>query len=63
MLTDGKAQYSCFPNETGGIVDDLIVYRIDAETYMLVVNAGNIDKGLELVAKTQHHGGGHEKYF
>jgi aminomethyltransferase len=44
VLTDGKAQYSCFPNETGGIVDDLIVYRIDAETYMLVVNAGNIDK-------------------
>lgn len=44
VLTDGKAQYSCFPNESGGIVDDLIVYRIDAETYMLVVNAGNIDK-------------------
>ncbi len=44
VLVDGKAQYSCFPNETGGIVDDLIVYRIDAETYMLVVNAGNIDK-------------------
>ncbi len=44
VLTDGKAQYSCFPNETGGIVDDLIVYRINAETYMLVVNAGNIDK-------------------
>lgn len=44
VLNDGKAQYSCFPNETGGIVDDLIVYRIDAETYMLVVNAGNIDK-------------------
>jgi aminomethyltransferase len=44
VLTDGKAQYSCFPNETGGIVDDLIVYRVDAETYMLVVNAGNIDK-------------------
>jgi aminomethyltransferase len=43
-LTDGKAQYSCFPNETGGIVDDLIVYRIDAGTYMLVVNASNIDK-------------------
>lgn len=44
VLTDGKAQYSCFPNTTGGIVDDLIVYRIDAETYMLVVNAGNIEK-------------------
>lgn len=44
VLTDGKAQYSCLPNKTGGIVDDLIVYRIDAETYMLVVNASNIEK-------------------
>lgn len=44
VLTDGKAQYSCFPNTTGGIVDDLIVYRIDAVTYMLVVNASNIEK-------------------
>lgn len=44
VLTDGKAQYSCFPNATGGIVDDLIVYRIDAQTYMLVVNASNIEK-------------------
>lgn len=43
-LTDGKVQYSCFPNETGGIVDDLLVYRFDAETYLLVVNAANIDK-------------------
>lgn len=44
VLTDGKAQYSCLPNNEGGIVDDLIVYRIDAQTYLLVVNAGNIDK-------------------
>jgi aminomethyltransferase len=44
VLTDGKAQYSCLPNQEGGVVDDLIVYRIDAETYLLVVNAGNIDK-------------------
>lgn len=44
VLTDGKAQYSCFPNNTGGIVDDLIVYRIDEKTYMLVVNASNIEK-------------------
>jgi aminomethyltransferase len=43
-LTDGKAQYSCLPNSTGGIVDDLIVYRIDEKTYMLVVNASNINK-------------------
>lgn len=44
VLTDGKAQYSCLPNNNGGIVDDLIVYRIDSLTYLLVVNAGNIDK-------------------
>ena len=44
-LTAGKAQYSCMPNEAGGIVDDLLVYCIkENEVYMLVVNAGNIDK-------------------
>lgn len=43
-LYDGKVQYSCFPNGKGGIVDDLLVYRIDAETYLLVVNAANTDK-------------------
>jgi aminomethyltransferase len=43
-LKPGKAQYSCFPNETGGIVDDLIVYMLAPEKYLLVVNASNIDK-------------------
>lgn len=43
-LVDGKVQYSCLPNEKGGIVDDLLVYRIDEKTYMLVVNASNIEK-------------------
>jgi aminomethyltransferase len=43
-LFDGKVQYSCFPNGKGGIVDDLLVYRIDSETYLLVVNAANIEK-------------------
>ena len=43
-LEDGEAQYSCFPNEDGGVVDDLIVYRITAEKWLLVVNASNIDK-------------------
>ncbi|WP_223552014.1 glycine cleavage system aminomethyltransferase GcvT [Aestuariivivens sp. NBU2969] len=43
-LTIGKAQYSCLPNETGGIVDDLIIYRIKEHTYLLVVNASNIEK-------------------
>lgn len=44
-LTAGKAQYSCFPNDNGGIVDDLIVYCIkENEEYLLVVNASNIEK-------------------
>ena len=43
-LTIGKAQYSCLPNDDGGIVDDLIVYKVKEETYLLVVNASNIDK-------------------
>lgn len=43
-LTVGKAQYTCFPNEEGGIVDDLLVYYYEPEKYMLVVNAANIEK-------------------
>jgi aminomethyltransferase len=44
-LTDGKAQYSCLPNNEGGIVDDLLVYCVEEnKTYMLVVNASNIEK-------------------
>ncbi|KAA1245356.1 glycine cleavage system aminomethyltransferase GcvT [Aquimarina sp. RZ0] len=43
-LVDGKAQYSCLPNDKGGIVDDLIVYKIADEKYLLVVNAANIKK-------------------
>ena len=43
-LVPGKVQYTCFPNETGGIVDDLLVYCYSPEKYMLVVNAANIDK-------------------
>jgi aminomethyltransferase len=43
-LTVGKAQYSCLPNDQGGIVDDLIIYKIEEETYLMVVNASNIEK-------------------
>jgi aminomethyltransferase len=43
-LTDGKVQYSCFPNGEGGIVDDLLTYRFNTEKYLLVVNAANIEK-------------------
>ena len=45
----GKAQYNCFPNGKGGIVDDLIVYHYETEKYLLVVNAANIDKDWEWV--------------
>ena len=44
VLVDGKVQYSCLPNNDGGIVDDLLVYRINEEKYFLVVNASNIEK-------------------
>ena len=40
----GRAQYSCMPNENGGIVDDLIIYKLEEEKYLLVVNASNIEK-------------------
>jgi aminomethyltransferase len=44
VLTDGRVQYSCLPNNEGGIVDDLLVYKIKDEEYLLVVNASNIEK-------------------
>jgi len=50
-LTDGKVQYSCFPNDKGGIVDDLLVYRYGDEKYLLVVNAANIEKDWNWVVK------------
>ena len=46
-LYDGKIQYSCLPNGRGGIVDDILVYRINAETFLLVVNAANTVKDLK----------------
>jgi len=55
-LYDGKVQYSCLPNEDGGIVDDLLVYRIDEKTYMLVVNASNIDKDWNWIAQYNTRG-------
>lgn len=50
-LVDGQAQYSCLPNETGGIVDDLIVYKVKDNYYMLVVNASNIEKDWNWISK------------
>lgn len=51
VLVDGKAQYSCLPNDKGGIVDDLIVYKIADEHYMLVVNASNMEKDWNWISK------------
>ena len=50
-LTVGKVQYSCMPNGRGGIVDDLLIYRMDDEVYMLVVNASNIQKDWDWIQK------------
>ncbi|HHP7242121.1 MAG TPA: glycine cleavage system aminomethyltransferase GcvT [Cyclobacteriaceae bacterium] len=50
-LVDGQAQYSCMTNEQGGIVDDLIIYRVKADEYMLVVNAANIKKDWEWISQ------------
>jgi aminomethyltransferase len=50
-LTVGKVQYSCFPNNEGGIVDDLLVYQLGEQEYMLVVNGANLDKDWSWVTK------------
>lgn len=55
-LSVGKVQYSCFPNGNGGIVDDLLVYRLEEEQYCLVVNASNLDKDWEWVQRHNEMG-------
>ena len=55
-LVDGQAQYSCLPNETGGIVDDLIVYKIKDNDYLIVVNASNIEKDWNWISKYNSKG-------
>ncbi len=50
-LYDGKVQYAYIPNENGGIVDDFLIYKIDATTYFLVVNASNIEKDWNWISK------------
>src|SRR5688500_20251630 len=50
-LTNGQAQYSCLPNEKGGIVDDLIVYKIKDNDYLIVVNASNIEKDWNWISR------------
>ena len=56
VLTDGKVQYCCFPNENGGIVDDFLTYRISEKEYLLVVNASNIDKDWAWLQKQNKFG-------
>ncbi len=61
VLEDGKAQYSCLPNATGGIVDDLLVYCVEKnKVYMLVVNASNIEKDWNWIS--QHNTKGVEMH-
>ncbi|MDB2494822.1 glycine cleavage system aminomethyltransferase GcvT [Flavobacteriaceae bacterium] len=55
-LVDNQAQYSCLPNATGGIVDDLIVYRINNEKWLLVVNASNIQKDWDWISSQNEIG-------
>ena len=55
-LKDGQAQYSCLPNETGGIVDDLLVYKIKDNDYLLVVNASNIEKDWNWISRFNTNG-------
>jgi len=55
-LYDGKIQYAYLPNEEGGIVDDLLIYRIDEKTYMLVPNASNIEKDWNWISKFNTEG-------
>ncbi|MGJ1410506.1 glycine cleavage system aminomethyltransferase GcvT [Sphingobacterium thalpophilum] len=55
-LYDGKVQYAYIPNETGGVVDDFLTYRIDEQTYFLVVNASNIEKDWNWISKYNSEG-------
>ncbi len=55
-MEDWQAQYSCLPNEDGGVVDDLIVYRYNQEEYILVVNASNIEKDWNWISDRNTHG-------
>lgn len=56
VLVDGKAQYACMPNGKGGIVDDLIIYRVNAEEYFIVVNASNIEKDWDWISSHNKFG-------
>ena len=55
ILKIGQAQYNCLPNENGGIVDDMILYKFEADRYMLVVNASNIEKDLHFLSSKNNY--------
>ena len=57
VLTDGKVQYACFPNDKNGIVDDFLTYRLNEMEYLLVVNASNIDKDWNWLVKQNENFG------
>ncbi len=56
-LYDGRIQYSCMPNDQGGIVDDLLVYKYNQEKFLLVINASNIEKDLAWINKNNENFG------
>jgi len=56
LLEPGRIQYSCLPNDQGGIVDDLLVYMFDDEKYLLVVNASNLEKDHHWILKNNTRG-------
>lgn len=55
-LFDGKVQYAYIPNETGGVVDDFLVYRINEQTFYLVLNASNVEKDWEWISRYNTQG-------
>ncbi|MCK5066038.1 MAG: glycine cleavage system aminomethyltransferase GcvT [Bacteroidales bacterium] len=56
LIGPGRIQYTCFPNERGGIVDDLLVYAYDKEKYLLVVNASNVEKDYNWIVRQNGEG-------
>ncbi len=56
LISPGRIQYTCFPNDRGGIVDDLLVYAYDQEKYLLVVNASNVEKDFDWIGKQNSFG-------
>jgi aminomethyltransferase len=62
-LFPGRAQYSCLPNKIGGIVDDLIIYMLKENEYMLVVNASNIEKDWDWISSCNDSGVNMENIF